>query len=765
MTFSKIIQRALFVALLATATQVQAQETSGFSVSTVEGSSSANSIPGYDPADISTALGLGYGPKDAELFSEAKEGGVYTPGCNHDYSNPCDNVTKNSFVDVKTNTIACSNTYLTATMTHTTSSYGTCTSALDNDYSTSPGDIALWDDAHDTATYDAVCQDTYSKACTSLSRGDFYILHTNVNNCGVYSTYDSCVSATALGYGYDGASVNQWNEAAGGANNAICQSVYSSNCDQLSPVDYATIQNTAANCALYPTYASCAAATALNYGYTQADVNLWGVAQVGAENDACSYHHSGKDCDAVTKTDFQAIQLAWSACTSYSDYNVCAPATLLGYLNTSDDAALRTAALADSTNNLSCATVGGLDASTQNACATLTKAQYNTAVTLGTNLAVRNAVGNAEAADALTVQQFLAANAYTDFASFSTGCSSTPSSGDVTSDFDRFKHFLKKATFEATDANIAKQLCFATDQHTNLNWHASAPTSYILATNETDWRNCGFWGKRTALTKTSTNQMKSASNTIIYDVKSQDDSLTLTAPSISSDKGHAILNYTYADQNVVSAASATLSVVAKNGDGFIVASTADRNISVTAQTKVTTTDAVYNVFQRTASSSTSSLKNAINSAGNACPSGYTFVSTSSSSELNTLRNIAINHGTGAGSMPSGHQMEHCPNQFLECNAGFSACSNPNGANWRMRLMIYGDKNGQVCAATRKKIPGGGFYTDKTDWPSGFSMYPPDGQCKDVSYSSGTPRLRNGCVGWCWVRALCKKNGTNHTVWP
>ena len=107
----------------------------------------------------------------------------------------------------------------------------------------------------------------------------------------------------------------------------------------------------------------------------------------------------------------------------------------------------------------------------------------------------------------------------------------------------------------------------------------------------------------------------------------------------------------------------------------------------------------------------------------------------------------------------------CANGFLECNAGYSACSNPNGANWRMRLMIYGDKNGQVCAATRKKASGGGFHEDKTDWPSGFSMYPPEGQCKDVAYSSGTPRLRNGCVGWCWVRTLCKKNGTTHTVWP
>lgn len=237
----------------------------------------------------------------------------------------------------------------------------------------------------------------------------------------------------------------------------------------------------------------------------------------------------------------------------------------------------------------------------------------------------------------------------------------------------------------------------------------------------------------------------------------------MTAPSISSDKGHAVLNYTLNGQAVVSNASMTLSVLARSSDGFIVASAPDRNVSVSAENKIQTSDAVYNVFQRRASSSSYWLRDAIRNPGPACPAGYSLVSTTDSATLNTLKTVAIKHGTGAGTMPSGHRMERCANTFLECNAGFNACSNPAGSNWRMRLMIYGESNGQTCAATRKKANGGGFYSDTTGFPSGFSMYPPDGQCKDVD-TGGNPRLANGCVGWCWVRALCKKDGSTHTVW-
>ena len=187
-------------------------------------------------------------------------------------------------------------------------------------------------------------------------------------------------------------------------------------------------------------------------------------------------------------------------------------------------------------------------------------------------------------------------------------------------------------------------------------------------------------------------------------------------------------------------------------------------VSVDVVKKTNTTDAVYNVFQKTASSSTWRLRNAINDPSSACPAGYSMVKTTNSGTLNTLKAVALKHGTGAGTMPSGHRMEQCANQFLECNAGFSACSNPNGSNWRMRLMIYGENNNKTCGVTRKKAPGNTFHPDKTDWPSGFSMYPDTGQCSDVGSYSGNPRLANGCVGWCWVRVLCRKDGASHTVW-
>ena len=765
MNIIKFFARTIAIMSLFASAHVQAQESSGFSVSTVEGSASSNEIAGYNPADISTALGLGYGPNDAALFNEAKEGGSYTTGCLYDYSNPCIELTKPSFVDVKTTTQTCENSFMASDY-----NYGSCADALALGYTGSPSDVSLWDAAHDIDTYGSACQEAHSAACITLDHATFTVVRNNVDVCNNYDTYTDCVTATAVGYGYDVESVTLWDSATSGDNEAVCQDLNEQACNTLAPAVYTIAKNLAENCSIYDTFDDCKAATELEYGFTSGDVSLWGMAKAGEEDEACAYHHDGSDCDGIDKGDYELIQVAFSNCSAYSAYNICAPATLLGYMNTSDDVELRTAALADTTNNLACITVGGLAADATNACSQLSKELYNTAKVLGTNQAVYNAIGNADASELLTAAQFIASDAYTNFADYNTGCSSTPSTSEVTSNFDRIRHYLRKASFSGTAENVAKQLCYATGEYSALSWHASAPLSYIIAannsvTNAPDWRNCGFWGKRTALTKASTNAQKSAGNTIIYDIKTQDDNVFFTAPSISSDKGHAVLNYTLADQTAVTSSNVTLSVLGRNSDGFIVASTPDRVVSVSAQNKVQTSDAIYNVFQRTASSSTSTLKNAINSAGNACPSGYSFVSTTNSSELTTLRNIAIKHGTGAGTMPAGHQMEQCANGFLECNAGYSACSNPNGANWRMRLMIYGDKNGQVCAATRKKASGGTFHTDKTDWPSGFSMYPPEGQCKDVSYSSGTPRLRNGCVGWCWVRTLCKKNGTNHTVWP
>ncbi|MGC6517917.1 MAG: hypothetical protein ACON49_07840 [Candidatus Puniceispirillaceae bacterium] len=765
------IKAALFALMLVPGLAL-AQENSGFSVSTVGGTASAGDVEGYQPNQIADAVNKGYGPLDAALYNEAQDTdgpNAYTPACQNDLSSICAAATKTEFVTTKQKSITCSSSYMTASTTYAPPTYGSCSAALDLSYGSTPADIQLWDAANNTGQYGQACTDDYSKACTALTKSEFSTLKTNVDNCGVYSTYASCLAAVALNYGYTSDDVTQWDKAVLGTDNAVCQGEYPTrNCNLLYKSEYTTVQNLISDCEAYVDFATCKAAMAQGYRYTSSDVSTWTKAVLGTDNVACGHDHPGKTCSQITNIEYAAVQASLNGCTAYSSYAICKAALPLGYTNSAADNNLRTLALADTGNNAACITQGGLAAGTANACAQLTKVQYDSVYN---NLAVLNAVGNAALADALTVAQITQSSAYTGFTSHGTTCSTKPSVADVTANFGRFKHFLKNASFQKSQANLAKQLCYAIGGHSALTWHKDAPTSYIIAannavTNATDWRNCGFWGNRTAISKTSTNAQKAANRTIIYDVKSQDSNVYFTTPSISSDKGHAVLNYTLDNQTVMTGANVTLSVLSRSADGFVVASAPDRDVTVDAQGKIETNDALYKVFQRTASSSTWSLQSAINSAGDACPSGYSFVSTTNSGELETLRNIAIKHGTGAGTMPSGHRMEQCSAQFLECNAGFSACSNPNGSNWRMRLMIYGDKGGQVCAATRKKASGGGFYTDKTDWPSGFSMYPPEGKCADVGTYWGTPRLANGCVGWCWVRALCKKDGNGpHTVWP
>lgn len=100
--------------------------------------------------------------------------------------------------------------------------------------------------------------------------------------------------------------------------------------------------------------------------------------------------------------------------------------------------------------------------------------------------------------------------------------------------------------------------------------------------------------------------------------------------------------------------------------------------------KIQTSDKLYKVYQRTESATVSTLRNAINSPGNACTSGYSIVNTTENNALATLR------------------MEACSGNFAACNAGYNLCKNPSGANWNMRFMIYGERDGQTCGVTRKR---------------------------------------------------------------
>ena len=783
--FAKRLKGLLMLAVIGMLPMTTNAQESGFTVSTTGGSGLVEGVAGYSAADLPIAKALNYGPADAALFAESRDAitaNQYTPGCiiEDPSDRRCNQLDRNAFKAVREQTIACSD-YL---------DYASCMSAVDLLYGYSAADNATYTAAQsDTANNDACIASGSlpagtTGACAQLTKPQYTNAVTLANNCSDYQSFTQCQQAQTQLYALNAADATLYIAAqTDTANNDACISAASltagtaNACSGITKVQYTTAKNLANACSVYSSFSVCQTAQGQDYTLTAADATLYTAAQTDtANNDACISAASlaagtANACSGITKVQYTTAKTLAAACSAYSTFAVCQTAENLAYSKSSADATLYAQAVADTANNSACITAGGLTAGTANACSQITKAQYNgVAILAAANQAVLDAVGDASNADALTLAQLTASDVYTNFASHGTSCSTVPSVSDVTANFSRFQHFMKKASFTSNTANVAKQLCFATGGHTDLTWHNDAPTSYIIAANnavtsQPDWRNCGFWGKRTAISKTSTNAMKAAGNTIIYDVKDKDDSVKFTAPSISSDKGHAVLNYDLANQGIVSGASVTLSVLARSSDGFITASSSDRAVSVSSQNKIQTNDAIYNVFQKTASSSTNTLRNAINSPGSACPAGYSLVSTTSSAELNKLHTIAVKHGTGAGTMPSGSRMEQCANQFLECNAGFSACSNPNGSNWRMRLMIYGEKNGQTCGATRKKAPGGGFYTDKTDWPSGFSMYPPEGKCADVGSYWGNPRLANGCVGWCWVRALCKKNGATHTVWP
>ena len=402
-------------------------------------------------------------------------------------------------------------------------------------------------------------------------------------------------------------------------------------------------------------------------------------------------------------------------------------------------------------------------------CSTATKTQFLTAKNeyQQAQNTVQTALGDEGAASKFTAQLLAGSSIVTNFSTFETACSTAPTEATISANLDRIKYFFGKSSAESSEENAAKQLCFATAGHTDLTWHSKMLSSFIIAadnsvTSTPDFKGCSWWRDKAAITGASSQAMKTAKNSIVYDVVNQPAELALGAPTLSEDKGHAVLNYTLGGQGTVSGASAKLRTWASNADGFVVASTPVKTVTVSAVEKIQTSDKLYKVYQRTESATVSTLRNAINSPGNACPSGYSIVNTTDNNALATLRNVALSHGTGT-TMPSGHRMEACSGNFAACNAGYNVCKNPSGANWNMRFMIYGERDGQTCGVTRKRNSGG-WDSNSNNFPSGFSMYSVNGQCNDTR-TSGTPRVSNGCTGWCWVRVLCRKNGETHVVWP
>ena len=470
----------------------------------------------------------------------------------------------------------------------------------------------------------------------------------------------------------------------------------------------------------------------------------------------------GQTCSAQSRSTFLPMRdynLA-NACINprYDDFNAYKAASDKGFGLNAADVALY-AELDETTWDGFCP---------NDDCSTATKTQFLTAKNeyQQAQNTVQTALGDPATANKFTAPLLAGSSIVTNFSSYETECAVAPTEATISANLDRIKYFFGKSSATNSEENAAKQLCFATAGHTDLAWHSKMLSSFTAdnsVTSAPDFKGCSWWKDKAAITGANTQAMKTANNTIVYDVVGQPSDLSFGSPTLSEDKGHAVLNYALDGQGTVSGATANLRTYASNEDGFVVASTPVRALTVNAVDKIQTTDKLYKVYQRTASSSVSSLRNAINSPGNACPAGYSIVSSTNSNTLTTLRNVALSHGTGT-TMPAGHRMEACSGNFAACNAGYQVCSNPAGANWNMRFMIYGEKSGQTCGVTRKR-KSGGWDSDSSNFPNSFSMYSVNGQCKDAGYSSGNPHISNGCTGWCWVRVLCRKNGENHIVWP
>ena len=414
----------------------------------------------------------------------------------------------------------------------------------------------------------------------------------------------------------------------------------------------------------------------------------------------------GQTCSAQSRSTFLPMRdynLA-NACINprYDDFNAYKAASDKGFGLNAADVALY-AELDETTWDGFCP---------NDDCSTATKTQFLTAKNeyQQAQNTVQTALGDPATANKFTAPLLAGTSIVTTFSSSETDCAVAPTEATISANLDRIKYFFGKSSATNSEENAAKQLCFATAGHTDLAWHSKMLSSFIIAadnsvTSAPDFKGCSWWKDKAAITGANTQAMKTANNTIVYDVVGQPSDLSFGSPTLSEDKGHAVLNYTLDGQGTVSGATANLRTYASNEDGFVVASTPVRALTVNAVDKIQTTDKLYKVYQRTASSSVSSLRNAINSPGNACPAGYSIVSSTNSNTLTTLRNVALSHGTGT-TMPAGHRMEACSGNFAACNAGYQVCSNPAGANWNMRFMIYGEKSGQTCGVTRKRKSGG-----------------------------------------------------------
>lgn len=245
MTKSFKLMTVTILSIFALNVTAMAQENSGFTVNTVEGSANSGDVENFDPALITNCASLQYGPNDGALCSEAYDeiaNTEYTIGCQADYSNKCYQIMKSNFLSVKTITNDCDIAY----NSHSFSlpyipSYQNCKAAINLGYIvTSSSDLTTLNEAN-TGPYDVVCNDQHGSDCNALNKVDFISSKTLYTSCSNYLDYSQCSDALDLNYGVNDSIL--YAEALDGTYDASCTANYGQACSGLDKADYQIAKN------------------------------------------------------------------------------------------------------------------------------------------------------------------------------------------------------------------------------------------------------------------------------------------------------------------------------------------------------------------------------------------------------------------------------------------------------------------------------------------------------------------------------------------
>lgn len=243
--YIKLVYSGVFF-LVATIGAVNAQESSGFTVNSVEGTASSGNVGDYDPALITNCASLQYGPNDGALCSDAYDelaDNDYTDNCMSDHNNlRCYQITRNEFSTVKTTSDNCGEAYNSYSFSPPyIASYQNCKAAIALGYIvSSSSDLNTLNEAN-SGPYDAVCNDQHGSDCDALNKLDFVSSKTLYASCSDYDNYSQCSDALNLEYGVNDSIL--YAEALAGTYDAACISNNGLTCSSLEKADYLIAKN------------------------------------------------------------------------------------------------------------------------------------------------------------------------------------------------------------------------------------------------------------------------------------------------------------------------------------------------------------------------------------------------------------------------------------------------------------------------------------------------------------------------------------------